>query len=99
MRFDPVKIRLAGASELLIEWNDSKISRIPLEVLRKKCPCATCIAEKTKQSAKYIPLFLRDQVTVKEIKPVGSYALNVVWQDGHSTGIYEYNTLRSMNPE
>jgi DUF971 family protein len=96
---EPVKIRITGGNELVVEWSDSAVTKIPLLDLRKKCPCATCVAEKTRQSAKYIPLFMRDQVTVKELKPVGSYALNVVWQDGHSTGIYEYSTLRLMNPE
>lgn len=93
---EPIKIRLSGGQQLTIEWNDAKVSKIQLQELRKKCPCATCIAEKAGQSSKYIPLFMRDQITVKELKPVGSYALNVVWQDGHSTGIYEYSNLRSM---
>lgn len=96
---EPVKIRLSTEQGLTVEWNDAKISKIQLQELRKKCPCATCIAEKSGQSSKYIPLFMRDQITVKELKPVGSYALNIVWQDGHSTGIYEYNSLRLMNLE
>lgn len=99
MKAEPVKIRLSGGKELIIEWNDGQVSRIPLQELRKKCPCATCVAEKAGQSSKYIPLYMRDQIMVKELKAVGSYALNVIWQDGHSTGIYEYSNLRSMNLE
>jgi DUF971 family protein len=32
----------------------------------------------------------------KEVKPVGRYALNISWNDGHSSGIYSWDYLREM---
>ena len=33
-----------------------------------------------------------------EIEPVGNYALRIVWNDGHNTGIYSYDHLRHICP-
>jgi DUF971 family protein len=32
------------------------------------------------------------------IEPVGNYALRIEWNDGHNTGIYSYDHLRSICP-
>lgn len=95
----PVKIKLNGNRTLYIKWEDNTESEISLEKLRKLCPCATCKIEREKQSANYIPIFGKSQVTVKSIKPVGSYAVSISWMDGHSTGIYEYTYLKMLSPE
>jgi DUF971 family protein len=33
-----------------------------------------------------------------EISPVGNYAIQIVWSDGHSTGIYSFDLLRKICP-
>ena len=33
-----------------------------------------------------------------EVKPVGRYAINFVWSDGHDSGIYSYTFLREACP-
>jgi DUF971 family protein len=43
------------------------------------------------------PMF-RPRLRMESIEPVGSYALRIVWNDGHSTGIYSYSHLRSVCP-
>jgi DUF971 family protein len=35
---------------------------------------------------------------LREIRGVGNYAIEFRWHDGHSTGIYTYNYLRSLCP-
>lgn len=95
----PVQIKIIGKKNLFIKWNDGKESMISLEKLRKFCPCAICLSEREKQSKTFIPILMESQVKVAEIKPVGSYAVSVVWKDGHSTGIYEYPYLRKLAAE
>ena len=70
-----------------------------LRELRKRCPCATCLAERDKQSKMYIPLFAENQVTVKSINQVGNYAVQITWNDGHNTGIYEYYFLKRFSEQ
>lgn len=93
----PVKIKVADSKDLMIKWDDEREDKISLQQLRKNCPCATCLAEREKQSKMYIPIFTENQVTVKSISQVGSYAIQITWNDGHSTGIYEYTFLRNFS--
>jgi DUF971 family protein len=95
----PLKIKITGQDSLLIRWDDNSESVIPLERLRRLCPCASCKIEREKESPSYIPIFGKTQVTVDSIKPVGSYAISISWKDGHSTGIYEYEYLKILSSE
>jgi len=90
----PTKIKLIDKKKLLIIWDDGNESTLELRDLRKQCPCATCLAERDKQSKMYIPLFAENQVTVKAINQVGNYAVQITWNDGHNSGIFEYNFLK-----
>lgn len=67
---------------------------LQLSNLRKSCPCASCVAEKENKPSTYIPLLSTAQLTVKDIKMVGNYAIQIVWQDGHDTGIYTFDKLK-----
>ncbi len=89
----PEKIELVDKTSLRLLWNNGKSSVFTLMNLRKFCPCATCEQERGEWSDTYIPLFMKSQITIREIRPVGSYAINLVWEDGHNTGIYEYAKL------
>jgi len=91
---NPIKIKLIEKKKLLIIWDDGNESLLELRELRKRCPCATCLAEREKQSKMYIPLFTENQVSVKSINQVGNYAVQITWNDGHNSGIYEYLFLK-----
>lgn len=93
----PVQIKLAEKKNLSILWDDKRQDLLDLKMLRKLCPCATCLAERDKQNKMYIPIFAENQVTVKSINQVGKYAIQITWNDGHSTGIYEYPFLRNLS--
>ena len=93
----PIKIKLVEKKKLLIKWDDENERVLELRDLRKKCPCATCLSERDKQSKMYIPLFVENQVTVKSINQVGNYAVQITWNDGHKTGIYEYSFLKNLS--
>jgi DUF971 family protein len=92
----PVKIRVVENKSLEITWDDNKRDLLDLKLLRKLCPCATCLAERDKQSKMYIPIFSKNQTTIKSINQVGKYAIQIIWSDGHSTGIYEYPFLKNL---
>ncbi len=92
----PSKIKVINQKELFIRWDDGHKSKIDLAKLRRLCPCATCVSFLESQSPKFIPLYTSDQITVSGITEVGSYAIGIVWKDGHNTGIYEFPYLRSL---
>ncbi len=99
MKYKPVKISLNSKSNLIIHWDDESETKITLDKLRRLCPCATCITEREREGKNYIPLYSQNQVMVKSIKNIGNYAIEISWQDGHSTGIYEYSYLRVLSQE
>lgn len=92
----PKKIKVDDKKILFILWDDKSESRIPLVKLRKECPCANCVTDRQKQPANYIPLLSNAQLTLKDIKVVGSYAIQLVWQDGHDEGIYSFEFLKGF---
>ncbi len=94
---NPVRVKMSDKQNLLIKWDDKSETSISIPLLRKNCPCATCVAERDKQGKFYIPLLEPTQILISEIKIVGNYALSITWGDGHSTGIYEYTFLKSLS--
>lgn len=95
----PLKIKVADQSQLSILWDDNSESIINLERLRKFCPCAVCMDERSSQSNSYIPLFHSAQKRIKKISMVGKYAIGIHWEDGHNTGIYDYQFLKNLSKD
>ncbi len=86
-------------SELAIKWDDGTESFIPLEKLRRHCPCAGCMGEtdimgnlyKNPEQKLTAAAFL-----LARIASVGGYAIQPVWADGHATGIFSFNYLKLL---
>jgi len=95
-RFQPEEIGPTedGAS-LRIEWKDGHVSVYEPRELRLLCPCAGCVDEMTGERI-LTPGMVPDDVHPTAIHYVGRYALQFVWSDGHSTGIYPYEYLRRV---
>ena len=94
----PLDIQPIG-NELVVKWDDGMEQFIPLENLRRACPCAGCQGEPDILGNIYQapkgPLASNAFELVK-IARVGGYALQPVWADGHDTGIYSFEYLRRM---
>jgi DUF971 family protein len=92
----PLDIQPIG-NELAVKWDDSTEQFIPLEKLRRACPCAGCKGEVDilgnlyKNPAKP---FQSNSFELVKITSVGGYAIQPVWADGHNTGIYSFDYLR-----
>jgi DUF971 family protein len=98
----PPKNVVDVGSELVIVWEDGREDYLQLEMLRRNCPCAMCRGERDLLG--YVhrgpkrPLTERSFQLVSH-RPVGGYALQIKWADGHDDGIYSYETLRRMGEE
>ena len=82
-----------------ILWKDSNESRIQLRYLREECPCAGCKGETIllhSYRPPKLPIAHPDMYTVKNLKMVGEYALQIWWKDGHDTGIYTWDYLKKL---
>jgi len=78
-----------------IEWNDGHKGVYPVRYLRQQCPCAACVDEWSgarRLQPDDVPLL----IMLQDVQPVGRYALQFSWSDGHDTGIYSYALLRRL---
>lgn len=94
----PTQIKLSGTETLSIIWDDGHQSVISLKSLRDHCPCASCQGE-TVLMKTYLPVIqpeMPGKYKLVGAEPVGSYAIGLSWADGHRTGIYTYERLRSL---
>lgn len=93
----PQKIELIG-NELALVWPDGKETYLPLEYLRRACPCATCGGEPDVlgRIAKPTVSFEANSFVLCKLEVVGGYALQPVWADGHATGLYSWEFLSRL---
>ncbi len=89
---------------LIIEWEDGHHSEYPLAGLRAACPCAECrgghegMGKGGSPDMLEIPLVPTGSIELESMEGVGNYALQLVWKDGHSYGIYTWEYLRQLCP-
>ena len=91
----PTAIRQHDSRTLSIEWADQAKSLIDVRALRLACGCARCVDEWT-GAALLAPEAVPEDVLPIAIQPVGRYAIQIDWSDGHDTGIYPFERLRSL---
>ncbi|HOJ37272.1 MAG TPA: DUF971 domain-containing protein [Ignavibacteriales bacterium] len=95
----PQRIKVVDGKKLYIHWDDNVENLIELKKLREFCPCAFCNKRREQVNIIQIPIYNADATKVKSISLVGKYAINIVWEDGHKDGIYDFQWLRTIMPE
>lgn len=86
----PSEIAL-DAQGLDVQWVDAKF-RLEAAHLRNQCRCAAC-----KQLAlQGTPVIAGAGIQLTNASPVGSYGLQLHFNDGHERGIYPWSYLREL---
>jgi prepilin-type processing-associated H-X9-DG protein len=102
-----VKVHVKTGEGVDITWADGHASHYDFTYLREECPCATCNDERAKKetltaapgAASFTPLpIFKPKPRAEAATQVGNYAVSISFRDGHSTGIYSYEYLRSICP-
>ena len=89
--------RAAGTLEL--EWQDGHRTVYSAQDLRWLCPCAFCRGEAGQPGwLDSSPVLSEAQTTLTDLALVGQYAVAPTWADGHHTGFYTFERLRSECP-
>jgi DUF971 family protein len=93
-RMTPTEIRLHQKSRVFeIDFDDGRSFRLPYEFLRVYSPSAEVRGHGPGQEV--LQTGKRD-VEIRSLDPVGSYAVQPVFSDGHSTGIYSWEYLYEL---
>ena len=93
----PTEIRLRRAEKCLeVDFDDGTRCTLPAEFLRVESPSAEVQGHGPKEK-KIIPG--RRHVGIIAVEPVGNYAVRIVFDDLHDTGIYSWDYLRELGRE
>lgn len=106
----PVNLEWKPDGSVGVVWDDAHESVYTPAYLREQCPCASCKGTHgppttlVRQSRGGLPILQHAPkppeaaIVVKNVLPVGHYAMRFTWGDGHDGGIYSWRHLRSICP-
>ena len=96
---DPPGVDLSDSRRVItVPWADGKKTVVSYRDLRIACRCAGCIDELTgKQTLK--PELVPMDVGIGEVEAVGHYGIRFAFTDGHNTGIYTWERIRSLGAQ
>lgn len=104
----PEKIERFGDNGLSILWSDRVRTVYTAVQLRDGCPCATCREKlrakekERKESAgrpRSLPVLSAGELkplSILRMVPLGNYAYNIAFSDGHDSGIFTFDLLRQL---
>lgn len=91
----PVKLTFrAGAQELEARFDDGRSGKVDYRRLRLESPSAEVQGHGA--GPKPPPPVVPKDIRVTKAEPVGRYAVRLYFSDGHSSGLYTWNILRSL---
>ncbi|MCP4077078.1 MAG: DUF971 domain-containing protein [Gammaproteobacteria bacterium] len=95
--YHPAKIILHQSSRILeIEFNNGDLFKLPCEYLRVFSPSAEVRAHTGEVS---IWITGKEQVNIKKIQPIGQYAIKLFFDDGHNSGLFDWDMLHTLGKD
>lgn len=107
MSITPIELNRTAVG-LQILWSDDQSTEFTIRQLRDACPCATCrekrqgddeYASETPPRSMTLPVLSAAEarpLEVTHMHPVGNYAYNIGFSDGHDSGIFTFDFLRDL---
>ena len=91
------EIRLRRTSRLLeVSFSDGSRFELPFEYLRVHSPSAEVKGHGPGQE---VLVLGKENVGITAVEPVGQYAVKLVFDDGHDTGLYTWKYLHELGRE
>lgn len=93
----PTEIKLRSRSRVLeVSFADGKRFELPFEYLRVHSPSAEVQGHGPGQG---VLVLGKEKVTVTSVEPIGHYAVRLVFDDGHNTGLFTWDYLYELGIE
>jgi DUF971 family protein len=91
------EIRLRKSSRVLaVSFDDGTRFEMPFEYLRVHSPSAEVKGHGPGQE---VLVTGKENVLIRAVEPVGQYAVKLVFDDGHDTGLYTWKYLHELGRE
>lgn len=89
----PIELRRdADGSQLVAVWPDGRRTALAARALRAACRCAQCSARRLRGE----PETIAESIAITALAPIGEYAVNIAFSDGHARGIFPWAMLRAL---
>ncbi len=105
----PTSLQRRPPNSLVIGWSDGSSRVYAAGELRQACPCASCREKKSADPAKLasasglkgtlLPVLSAQEarpLTIEHMRPVGNYAYNISFSDGHDSGLFTFDYLLEL---
>jgi DUF971 family protein len=93
----PTEIKLHQKSRVMeIAFSDGRSFQLPIELLRVYSPSAEVRGHGPGQEVLQVG---KQFVEIRNLEPVGSYAVRPIFSDGHETGIYSWDYLYRLGDQ
>jgi DUF971 family protein len=93
----PTEIKLRTRSRVLeVAFDDGRRFELPFEFLRVHSPSAEVKGHGPGQG---VLVTGKENVGIRAVEPVGQYAVKLVFDDGHDTGLYSWKYLHELGRE
>lgn len=104
----PTSIHRGLNNSLVIGWSDGSSRVYSAGELRKSCPCANCREKNSAEASKpvtvgrkgaLLPVLSAQEarpLTIEHMRPIGNYAYNISFSDGHDSGLFTFDYLLEL---
>ena len=93
----PTELRLAESKMVLhVSFDDGSVFELPAEFLRVLSPSAEVQGHSPEQR---VTVPKKKNVRISDLRPVGNYAVKIVFDDGHDTGLYSWTYLHELGTD
>jgi ATP-binding protein involved in chromosome partitioning len=97
IKLEPPALEIGGdARALKVAFAGQKPFEVSAEVLRVMSPSAEVQGHSPSQR---VTVARKKNVRIKELRPVGNYAVRIVFDDGHDTGLFTWSYLQTLHDE
>jgi len=93
-RYEPATIDVARDEAVTITFLDGHVARFDLLALRQGCPCAACRGLRDQGASVWPRAGSPTPLRIDNANLHGAWGLAITWNDGHSTGIFPFESLR-----
>jgi ATP-binding protein involved in chromosome partitioning len=96
-RLEPPKLEIGpDRAGLVVTFEGAEPFTLSAEMLRVMSPSAEVQGHSPEQR---VTVARKRNVKIKELKPVGNYAVRIAFDDGHDTGLYTWSYLQTLHAE
>jgi DUF971 family protein len=96
-QYEPATVDVVRDEGVTIEFVDGYVARFDLLTLRRGCPCAACRELRDRDEVAWPRPGSPTPLRIEDAGFHGAWGLAITWNDGHRTGIFGFEFLRSWH--